>query len=56
LGTDAEENIWTQENEIAGGWRKQHNEELHDLYLSLNRVVKPRRMKRTGLAAKTEET
>jgi hypothetical protein len=36
--------------EIIGGWRKLHNEELHDLYLSPNvitliRIVKSRRMK-----------
>jgi hypothetical protein len=28
--------------EVAGGWRTQHNEELHNLYASLNatRVIK----------------
>jgi hypothetical protein len=32
----AEENIWSEEgsmrDEVTGGWRKLHNEELHDLY------------------------
>jgi hypothetical protein len=33
--------------EMVGGWRRVHNEELHDLYTSLNigRVVKSRRMR-----------
>jgi hypothetical protein len=33
--------------EVAGGWRRLHNEELHNLYASPNivRVMKSRRMK-----------
>jgi hypothetical protein len=33
--------------EVAGGWRRLYNEELHKLYASPNiiRVVKPRRMR-----------
>jgi hypothetical protein len=33
--------------EVAGRWRRLHNEELHNLYTSLNiiRVTKSRRMK-----------
>jgi hypothetical protein len=31
--------------EVMGGWRKLHNEELHNLYSSLNiRAIKSRRM------------
>jgi hypothetical protein len=35
--------------EMAGSWRKPHNEELHNLYTSLSiiRVIKPRRMRWT---------
>jgi hypothetical protein len=34
-------------DEVAGGWRKLHNEELHDLYSSpsIVRVIKARRMR-----------
>jgi hypothetical protein len=37
-------------NEATGGWRKLHNEELHNLYSSPNiiRMIKPRRMRCTG--------
>jgi hypothetical protein len=32
---------------VAGGWRRLHNEELHNLYVSLNitRVIKSRSMR-----------
>jgi hypothetical protein len=32
--------------EVAGGWRRLHNEELHNLYTSadIDRAMKPRRM------------
>jgi hypothetical protein len=35
---------------VTGGWRKLHNEELHDLYSSpsIVRVIKARRMKWAG--------
>jgi hypothetical protein len=34
---------------VAGGWRRLHNEKLHNLYTSLNivRAIKSRRMKCT---------
>jgi hypothetical protein len=32
--------------EVAGGWRRLHNEELHNLYISLNiKMIKLRRMR-----------
>jgi hypothetical protein len=34
-------------DEVTGGWRKQHNEELHNLYSSpsIIRMIKSRRMR-----------
>jgi hypothetical protein len=39
--------------EVAGGWRRLHNEELNNLYASLNiiRVIKSKRMGWTGHVA-----
>jgi hypothetical protein len=39
-------------DEVTGGWRKLHNEELHGLYSSLSiiRVIKARRMMCAGEA------
>jgi hypothetical protein len=40
--------------EVAGGWRRLHNEELHNLYDSPNiiRVIKSRKMRWTGHIAR----
>jgi hypothetical protein len=41
-------------DEVTGGWRKLHNEELHGLYSSpsIVRVIKVRRMRWTGHVAR----
>jgi hypothetical protein len=41
--------------EEARGWRRLHNEELHNLYASLNiiRTIKSRRMRRAGHVAQS---
>jgi hypothetical protein len=48
----------TKREEVMGGWRKLHNEELHNLYASPNisiRVIKSRRLRGTGHVALMEE-
>jgi hypothetical protein len=44
-------------DEVTGGWRKLHNEELHGLYYSpsIVRVIKARRMRWTGHVARMGE-
>jgi hypothetical protein len=44
-------------DEVTGGWRKLHNEKLHNLYSSPNksRMMKVRRMRWTGHVARIEE-
>jgi hypothetical protein len=44
--------------EVAGGWRRLHNEELHYLYATPNiiRVIKARRMTLARNVARMEET
>jgi hypothetical protein len=42
---------------VTGGWRKLHNEELHDLYSSLSiiRIIKSRRISWAGHVARMGE-
>jgi hypothetical protein len=46
-----------KKDEVTGGWRKLHNEELHGFYPSPNiiRVIKARRMRWAGHVARTGE-
>jgi hypothetical protein len=46
-----------EREEVAGGWRRLHNEELHNLYASpyIIRVMKSRRMKCAGRVASMSE-
>jgi hypothetical protein len=42
-----------ERDEVTGGWRKLHNEELHNLYFSpsIIRIIKLRRVKWAGHVA-----
>jgi hypothetical protein len=53
----AEENVLTKRVEVTGGWRKLHNEELHNLYslLSIIRITKSRRMRLAGRVVRMGE-
>jgi len=44
-------------DEVTGGWRRLHNEELNDLYTSFNivRVIKSRIMRCAGHVARMGE-
>jgi hypothetical protein len=44
-------------DEVTGGWRKMHNDDLHNLYSSPNiiRTIKSRRMRWTGHVARMGE-
>jgi hypothetical protein len=46
-----------QTDEVTGTWRRLHNEELYDLYCSLDiiRVIKSRRMRWAGHVARMGE-
>jgi hypothetical protein len=45
---------WLTGDEVTGGWRKLHNEELHGLYSSpsIVRVIKARRIRWAGHVAR----
>jgi hypothetical protein len=47
-------NYGPNRNEVTGGWRKLHNEELRDLYslLSIIRMIKSRRLRRVEHVAR----
>jgi hypothetical protein len=49
--------IRPKRDEVIGGWRKLHNEELHNLYClpSIIRIIKPRRMRWAGHVARMRE-
>jgi hypothetical protein len=46
-----------KKDEVTGGWRKLHNEELRNLYSSPNiiRMIKSRRMRWAGHIARMED-
>jgi len=46
--------FWPKKDEVTGEWRRQRNEELHDLYSSpiIFQVTKWRRMKWVGACIK----
>jgi hypothetical protein len=43
-----------QKVEVAGGWRRLHNEELHNLYASNLRAIQSKRMRFAGHVARME--
>jgi hypothetical protein len=51
--------VWTitKRDEMRGGWRKLHNEELHNLYFSpsIVRMIKSRRTRLAGHVARMGE-
>jgi hypothetical protein len=49
--------IFDPRKEVAGGWRRPHNEELHNLYALPNivRVMKSRKMRLVGLVSRIRE-
>ena len=57
LKTNVSELIGPKRDGVTGEWRKLHNEELNDLYCSLNivRVIKSGRMRWAGHVAHMEE-
>jgi hypothetical protein len=57
LRTGCLEYLDPKRDEVTGGWRNLHNEELHGLYSSLSiiRVIKSRRMRWVGHVARLGE-
>jgi hypothetical protein len=51
------EEIGPKSHEVTGGWRKLHNEELHNLYSSpsISRMITSRRMRWAGHVARIVE-
>jgi hypothetical protein len=51
------ENRMLKRDEVTGGWRKLHNEELHNLYSLPNiiRIIKSTRMRWAGHAARMKK-
>jgi hypothetical protein len=49
--------VGPKRDEVTGGWRKLHNEELHGLYSSpsIIRIIKARSMRLVGHVARMEE-
>jgi hypothetical protein len=49
--------LGAKRDEVTGGWRKLHNEELHDLYSSSSiiRIIRSRRMRWAGHVARMGE-
>jgi hypothetical protein len=49
--------IALKRDEVIGGWRKLHNEDLHNLYSSpsIIRIIKSRRVRRVGHVARMGE-
>jgi hypothetical protein len=47
LEQDTEENFVPKRDDVTGGWRKLHNEELHNLYSSpsIIRMIRSRMMR-----------
>jgi hypothetical protein len=46
----------SKRDEVTGEWGTLHNEELHNLYSSPNRMIKSRRMRWAGQVARMGET
>jgi hypothetical protein len=49
--------VWPKRDGVTGGWRKLHNEELHNLYSSpsIIRIINSRRMRLAGNVARMGE-